>query len=60
MTPQQEVDIVTEQEIAEAVRRALDTLGLTMDDLKKQAQTGRFQSESATNLVRYQRYCRLI
>jgi hypothetical protein len=47
MTPQQEVDIVTEQEIAEAVRRALDTLGLTMDDLKKQAQTGRFQSERA-------------
>ncbi len=47
MTPQQEVDIVTEEEIAEAVKRALDTLGLTIDDLKAQAQNGQFQSERA-------------
>jgi len=47
MTPQQEVDIVTEEEIAQAVQRALDKLGVTIDGLKEQAQHGHFQSERA-------------
>lgn len=47
MTPQQEVDIVTDEEIASAMASALEKLGLTVEALKEQAKLGKFQSERA-------------
>lgn len=47
MTPQQDVDLVTKEELESGVRRVLDRLNLSRDDLREQAATGRFSSERA-------------
>lgn len=47
MTPQQEVDIVTDEDIQSAMTSALEKLGITIEALKEQARDGKFQSERA-------------
>lgn len=47
MTPLEEVDVVTPEEISSAVERALGNLNMTYEELQNQAKVGRFSSERA-------------
>lgn len=47
MSPETLVDIATSEEIQTAVTNALDDLGLTFEELRQQAESGRFGSEKA-------------
>jgi hypothetical protein len=45
--PPPQVEIASPEEMRAAIKAALDELGLTLDDLRRQAESGRFQSERA-------------
>lgn len=50
MTPDTLVDIASHKEIAEALQRALSNLGITLEELRAQAEADEFQSDDARHL----------
>lgn len=50
MSPHDVVDVVTPRQIKRTIRGHLKDLGLSVEELRDQAKTGRFESEKARAL----------